>query len=179
MKKFKPFPNHDFKIDCGDDPEVRQWLHENGCRWSSGCTLIDYRIHDKFLTIEEGQYVSYDLNEYKFSLTPEVHFNPYLEVPTTTPRPHAELIKQWADDVDFKVQSLHKLDAYGSWTDDEYPTWLEDFIYREKPKTVTKSLYVRLSNVDSNNITNYSYFTKDEVPEGWLKVEKSEKEFKV
>jgi hypothetical protein len=24
------FPNFDFKIDCGDDPRVRQWLHENG-----------------------------------------------------------------------------------------------------------------------------------------------------
>lgn len=24
------FPDFDFKIDCGDDPRVRQWLHDNG-----------------------------------------------------------------------------------------------------------------------------------------------------
>jgi hypothetical protein len=109
-------------------------------------------------------------------LTPNVYFDPYLEVPTTTPRPHAELIKQWADNVDFKVQSLHKFDAYGSWADDENPRWLEDILYREKPKTVTKSLYVLQGELESYSV---KWFTKDEVPKGWLKVENSEKEFEV
>lgn len=27
------FPDFDFKLDCGDSPEVRQWLKDNGCEW--------------------------------------------------------------------------------------------------------------------------------------------------
>ena len=177
MKKFKPFPSHDFKIDCGSDPEVRKWLHENGCRWSSGFALVDHHcINERFLIIE-GRHVVYDNSEYDFSYRVHQHFDPYLQEPTTTPRPHAELIKQWADDDSLVIETRPK--GSDEWGTTHSPAWCEEFSYRIKPKTVTKSLYVRLSSVDSSNITNYSYFSKDEVPEGWLKVENSEKEFEV
>lgn len=34
-----PFPDFDFKLSCGDRPEVRQWLKDNGCVWNSGDDL--------------------------------------------------------------------------------------------------------------------------------------------
>ena len=30
------FPDFPFKLSCGDRPEVRQWLKDNGCEWSNG-----------------------------------------------------------------------------------------------------------------------------------------------
>lgn len=34
------FPDFDFKLSCGDSPEVRQWLKDNGCVWYlGGCPL--------------------------------------------------------------------------------------------------------------------------------------------
>ena len=30
------FPGFSFKLSCGDRPEVRQWLKDNGCKWYNG-----------------------------------------------------------------------------------------------------------------------------------------------
>lgn len=42
----KNFPDFDFKIDCGDDPKVRQWLHDNGCLHNIDAHRADYFAAD-------------------------------------------------------------------------------------------------------------------------------------
>ena len=55
--------------------------------------------------------------------------------PKTTPRPHAELIKQWADDkdcvVEFYSEDLNK------WMSASTPSWDTRFEYRIQPKTTS------------------------------------------
>lgn len=43
--KIKPIiPEGEFKLSCGDDPLVLQWLHEAGLSWISGRSLFFYEI---------------------------------------------------------------------------------------------------------------------------------------
>lgn len=50
------FPETPFKLKCGDKPEVRQWLKDNGCKWSSGRELTtDYLKENCLLYVEEGK----------------------------------------------------------------------------------------------------------------------------
>lgn len=50
--------------------------------------------------------------------------------PETTPRPHAELIKQWADDEDCVVE----VKINNKWLVVGEPSWLDIYQYRIKPK---------------------------------------------
>lgn len=45
------FPNFNFKLDCGDRPEVRQWLRDNGCCWKDGYDLTELRLGEKYLFV--------------------------------------------------------------------------------------------------------------------------------
>jgi hypothetical protein len=54
--------------------------------------------------------------------------------PKTTPRPHAELIKQWADDDSLEIE--FREDISQGWEDTYQPAWIQDHQYRFKPKTV-------------------------------------------
>ena len=73
--------------------------------------------------------------------TPEVggyiNFN-YFEIlepaPKTNPRPHAELIKQWADDDSLEIE--FREDICQPWEDTYQPAWIPGHQYRFKPKTV-------------------------------------------
>lgn len=49
---------------------------------------------------------------------------------TLKPRPHAELIKAWADGAKIQV-----LDVSGHWKDIAIPSWCHDSQYRIKPTT--------------------------------------------
>ena len=53
--------------------------------------------------------------------------------PKTTPRPHAELIKQWADDEDCVVEFYSE--GLNKWVFASTPPWLPEIEYRIKPKT--------------------------------------------
>lgn len=50
--------------------------------------------------------------------------------PKTTPRPHADLIKQWADDEDCVVE----VKINNKWLVASEPSWLDIYQYRIKPK---------------------------------------------
>lgn len=46
------FPDFPFKLSCGDRPEVRQWLKDNGCSWNSGCDMFEsWSLGKKYLLI--------------------------------------------------------------------------------------------------------------------------------
>lgn len=46
------FPNFDFKIDCGDDQKVRQWLHDNGGELAGGKSVLIMR-NKKYATVRK------------------------------------------------------------------------------------------------------------------------------
>ena len=50
---------------------------------------------------------------------------------TCNPRPHAELIKAWADGADIQY-----LAGNGIWTDAAFPYWAKDQTFRIKPESV-------------------------------------------
>ena len=73
--------------------------------------------------------------------TPEVggyinfnYFDILEPVPKTNPRPHADLIKQWADDDSLEIEC--RTNSHSSWVDVEEPVWSARYEYRIKPKTV-------------------------------------------
>lgn len=57
----------------------------------------------------------------------------------TTPRPHADLIKAWADG-----ETIQFFDGYlNRWFDKETPTWEPRLTYRIKPKPILVRIYYR------------------------------------
>lgn len=75
-KKFKKFPDHDFKLDCGDDPEVRQWLKDNGIVWNlAGSDVTEEHVNKKLLVRKLGRLHFVSESTFNEILTPL--FNPY------------------------------------------------------------------------------------------------------
>lgn len=75
------FPIPPFKLSCGDKPEVRQWLKDNGCVWNSGSDLTVYLIDEKRLLVWSDMKVTRcdgDNKYYKNHDFPEI-------TPTITP----------------------------------------------------------------------------------------------
>jgi hypothetical protein len=70
------FPDFNFKIDCGDDPKVRQWLHDNGKYWQSGDLLILSALERSRLYVE-GETVSANISKSFFDRNPLPLINPY------------------------------------------------------------------------------------------------------
>lgn len=66
------FPDFDFKISCGDRPEVRQWLKDNGCKWFSGEDITDFLVEKKFLRLIDMEVLWYDEDYYNESTLPEL-----------------------------------------------------------------------------------------------------------
>jgi hypothetical protein len=87
----------------------------------------------------------------------------YLEIlepaTKTKPRPHADLIKQWADDDSLLVQ--FKGHNSGKWLDSPLPSWSKDYEYRIKPKTVPAWQVLYKQNGDFY-ISNGHYQSKEE-----------------
>lgn len=60
----KTFPDFDFKIDCGDAPKVRQWLHDNGCligihnstKYRQDQSLLSCRAKSLAIILENGHF---------------------------------------------------------------------------------------------------------------------------
>lgn len=53
------FPDFNFKLSCGDRPEVRQWLKDNGCKWVSGCGMFEsWSLSKKYLLINTNRRVT-------------------------------------------------------------------------------------------------------------------------
>lgn len=51
--KTQNFPTTPFKLSCGDKPEVRQWLKDNGCMWNDGDDLGTEATDEKYLFVDE------------------------------------------------------------------------------------------------------------------------------
>ena len=49
----KAFPTFDFKIDCGDDSKVRQWLHDNGVTFGIFGTVAPTVRNDRLVDNNE------------------------------------------------------------------------------------------------------------------------------
>jgi hypothetical protein len=79
--------------------------------------------------------------------------------PKTNPRPHAELIKQWADDDSLVVQV--KMGLMEDWFNTTNPAWLKEYEYRFKPKTVPAWQVLYKQNQDFY-ISNEHYISKEE-----------------
>ena len=47
----QPFPQTPFKLSCGDRPDVRKWLKDNGCKWASGSDLTKESTNTRFLFV--------------------------------------------------------------------------------------------------------------------------------
>jgi hypothetical protein len=87
----------------------------------------------------------------------------YLEIlepaTKTTPRPHAELIKQWAEDDSLEVQV--KTELMEDWSDITHPSWCKGCDYRFKPKTVP-AWQVLYEDDGMFILTLFHYKTEDE-----------------
>jgi hypothetical protein len=79
--------------------------------------------------------------------------------PKTNPRPHSELIKQWADDDSLEVQ--FQAHPTWKWKDTAEPQWLTGHQYRFKPKTVPAWQVLYKQNEDFY-ISNGHYSSKEE-----------------
>ena len=52
MKITLPFPDYDFALDCGDLPEVRQWLEDNGVLWTNNLSPTIFKTQATYLEIK-------------------------------------------------------------------------------------------------------------------------------
>ena len=79
--------------------------------------------------------------------------------PKINPRPHAELIKQWADDNSLEIE--FREDICQCWEDTYQPAWIPGHQYRIKPKTVPawRVLYEYDGDFD---LTSGHYKTEEE-----------------
>lgn len=74
-------------------------------------------------------------------------------------RAHAELIKKWADDPDMELEYLS---SCNKWEPAPSPSWDSTALYREKPKTVTKWLWV-IQIGEETLLSVYFCATKEEL----------------
>ena len=85
-----------------------------------------------------------------------------VETSTKKPRPHAELIKWWADDDSLEIESRSELGE--SWYPVDKPQWHEQQLYRikPKPKTVTKWKWAYNTGKTDTTILTGEYFADEE-----------------
>lgn len=113
-----------------------------------------------------------------------VHPTEVTPVSTSTkkPRPHAELIKQWADDDSLEVEKFDILNQV--WVPCKRPGWYIAGSYRIKPKTVTKWRWAYEGSTGFSCITS-DYYTEEEFHREYKDAKNSskllwtEKEFQV
>lgn len=61
------FPQTPFKLSCGDRPEVRKWLKDNGCKWRGGKDLTNFFTTKEFLYVSNQQTVSYNTRKDRYT----------------------------------------------------------------------------------------------------------------
>lgn len=66
-EKETTFPTTPFKLKCGDKPEVRQWLKDNGCDWINGYCIVssDHEKDTCMLFIIDGE-VSHQFDDEQY-----------------------------------------------------------------------------------------------------------------
>lgn len=91
------FPDHDFKIDCGDDPRVRQWLHDNGCNWACIGEITDYMRDSKLLVVQGARVLCRDGMRDDFDNCKYPLINPfdYFQPEPTVAKRMAALIEEY------------------------------------------------------------------------------------
>lgn len=120
-----------------------------------------------------------DLIGYNFC----VHPSEVTPVTTSTkkPRPHAELIKQWADDDSLEIE----VSSGAGWYVTKNPEWREHQQYRIKLKTVTKWKWAYNTGKSDTTLITTAYFAnEDELREGRviekaIKLDWTAKEFEI
>lgn len=122
-----------------------------------------------------------DVIDYYFAIHPQN------VIPTSTknPRPHAELIKQWADDDSLEIEVYCEVTE--TWIGVNNVIWSECNDYRIKPKTVTKWKWAYNSGQTDASILTGNYFADEEELKKYyngkvakaIKLDWTEKEFEV
>lgn len=121
---------------------------------------------------------TWDKIEYSFVIHPQ----DVIQTSVKNPRPHAELIKQWADDDSLEIE--FSIDGGQSWRLTTEPCWNGQYLYRMKPKTVTKWKWAYKHKRGGEDITRGHCSEEDlaeEYPLGseYVKLEWTAKEFQV
>lgn len=92
------FPNFDFKIDCGDRPEVRRWLHDNGVTWHHGQSPTQYLARERLLCVSIAfrTVLTFNNHEEGYNRHDSKHIDPYqyMAEPTVADR-MAALIEEY------------------------------------------------------------------------------------
>lgn len=151
---------HNFKV--GDKVKVKPYSEFDFSDELYDCCQMDVKqISEMSFTIleidtdEDLCLDTDDVIDYNFF----IHPNDVIPVSTKKPRPHAELIKQWADDDSLEIESKSKLGE--DWYIVDKPQWHEQQLYRIKPKTVTKWKWVYETSMNSVAVTGM-YYTEEE-----------------
>lgn len=65
MNNATGFPDYNFKLDCGDDPRVRQWLTDNGVTWCNGDSVVSDDTHKYLYVFTAGlcKIITWDLRK--------------------------------------------------------------------------------------------------------------------
>lgn len=120
---------------------------------------------------------TWDKIEYSFVIHPQ----DVIQTSVKNPRPHAELIKQWAEDDTIEIQARM---GDGKWYDVVgTPRWDSATNYRIKPKKVTKWKWAFGDDTSDVVYAPSGYFTEDEIKEytnfgkNFTKLEWTAKEF--
>lgn len=78
-----PFPPLPFSLTCGDKPEVRRWLKDNGCKWSRGQDIVTNFTTEFKLNVDSRKLVTFNtVNKCRF-----VVFNPFNQSQPEPPEP--------------------------------------------------------------------------------------------
>lgn len=94
------FPDHDFKIDCGDDPRVRQWLHDNGVRWGTGAPINEF-LFFKLIKVDDRRYAYAICTLDSYNNLPQSEISPYdyFQPEPTVAERMAALIEEYKADI--------------------------------------------------------------------------------
>lgn len=111
-----------------------------------------------------------------------IHPNEVIPVSTKNPRPHAELIKQWADDDSLEIEVYCEVKE--TWVGVSNIIWSKCNDYRIKPKTVTKWKWAYKYNYGGEDITQ-NHCSEQDLPKEYpfaseyVKLEWTAKEFEI
>lgn len=164
--KVKPYDEFDFSGELYDFCQVEVRAIADGV-----FEILDID-KDGDLCLKKNKLIDYNFFVHPSEVTP---------VSTKKPRPHAELIKQWADDDTVEIQEYNS--DYKRWIN-VYPHWYPDTEYRIKPKTVTKRKWAYGTSMNSVVVTGM-YYTEEEfcteykTPHNRHKLEWTAKEFEI
>lgn len=166
--KVKPYSEFDFSDELYED------CHGDVRVIADGVFEILDIDYDGDLHLNTNDLIGYNFCAHPSEVTP-------VSTSTKKPRPHAELIKQWADDSTLVIEVSSGADWYVT----KNPEWHEEQQYRIKPKTVTKWKWAYNTGKSDTTLITTDYFAdEDELKEGRviekaIKLDWTAKEFEI